>query len=369
MFGNTFRVTTPIPDMTDEVEQLRQDATQTAADIIDGVQANFVTNEQFHQQFNNLDSRINEILNVINNISQRLTTENEENHGYDRMETPRPSEDQVHLLDNTTSDTNYDLDNDVIMKTRNFSAPLYQVPEPGFFSGQTSETDLFCQLCEDTFKTAPYKYAAEETKINFVKSRLRESARNWYLTKYKNNIMPATLDELLAGLRTAFTNIASLKLAKIKLATIKQNYGRINEYIEEFREYTRQITPNEEYLAMMFYGGLHPRYQEEIQKAETFPTTLEDIITKCILFENSLKTKNKLNQTSSTKTSRKKNTNSHSGSYNNNNKNSNQHSNNYDNNRHYNNNYNKNYFNKNNQNKNANQNNDVSKSIKITSKN
>ena len=59
MFGNTFRVTTPIPDMTDEVEQLRQDATQTAADIIDGVQANFVTNEQFHQQFNNLDSRIN----------------------------------------------------------------------------------------------------------------------------------------------------------------------------------------------------------------------------------------------------------------------------------------------------------------------
>ena len=191
MFGNTFRATTPIPEVAiaEEVEQLRQATTQTAADIIDGVQNQFVTNEQFHQQFGHLDSRINELLSAIQNINQRMDANSTENQGYERFDTPKPPEDQEPILEAATSDTHYDLDHDVVMRTKNYSAPLHQVPEPGFFSGKTSETDLFCQLCEDTFKTSPYKYVSEETKINFVKSRLRDSARNWYLTKYKDNIV------------------------------------------------------------------------------------------------------------------------------------------------------------------------------------
>jgi len=62
------------------------------------------------------------------------------------------------------------------------TAPLIQVPDPGMFSGKISEIDLFCQLCEDTFKTRPNSKLPEETKISFAKSRLRDSARNWYLS-------------------------------------------------------------------------------------------------------------------------------------------------------------------------------------------
>lgn len=97
-----------------------------------------------------------------------------------------------------------------------FFAPLNQVPEPGFFSGKTSETELFCQLCEDTFRTIPNKYLPEEIKINFVKSRLRDLARNWYLIKYRGNIKPGSMFELLTGLKATFSNVANSKLAKIK---------------------------------------------------------------------------------------------------------------------------------------------------------
>ncbi|ORX75601.1 hypothetical protein BCR32DRAFT_285053, partial [Anaeromyces robustus] len=239
MFGNSYRATTPAPEvpMAEEVEQLRQDATRTAAEIIDGVQANFVSTNDFTQYYEQLESRLNNIYSAIENINQRLNTENTAPQGYERFETPRPllgNQDS----DDSSTDTNFDLDRDVIMKSK-FSAPLNQVPEPGFFSGKTSETELFCQLCEDTFRTTPHKYLPEETKINFVKSRLRDSARNWYLTKYRGNIKPGTMFELLAGLKAAFSNVASYKLAKIKLISLKQHYGKINEYIDEFRSYTR----------------------------------------------------------------------------------------------------------------------------------
>ena len=77
-----------------------------------------------------------------------------------------------------------------------FSNRLQQVPEPGFFSGDTKETDLFCQLCEDTFKTYPNSEATEDIKINFIKSRLRDSARNLYLATYKDT-NPKTLTIIL----------------------------------------------------------------------------------------------------------------------------------------------------------------------------
>jgi len=182
------------------------------------------------------EARLNNITDIIENINQRLNSSNPEPQEYERFDTPRPLLNN-HDVDNNSSITNYDLDRDVIMKDK-ISAPLIQVPEPGFFSGKPSETELFCQLCEDTFRTTPNRYLSEETKINIVKSR-RDSARNWYLTKYKDNIRPGSMHELLTGLKTAFSNVASYKLAKIKLMSLKQTYGKINDYIEEFRNYTR----------------------------------------------------------------------------------------------------------------------------------
>ncbi len=332
-FGN------PNTSMQEEVELLREDATQTARDIIEGVQENFVTNDNFTTYHHKIEQKLNELSNnnanimtLINNISQRLDLRLQD----DQEVTPRGApEDFVSL------NTSYDLDHDVIMRSR-ISVPLNQVPEPGFFSGKTSETDLFCQLCEDTFKTMPNRSLPEDAKVNFVKSRLRDSARNWYLTKYKDNINPGTMEELLNGLRTAFSNAASYKLAKIKLITLKQEYGKINNYIEEFRSYSRQFNWEEEALALIFYNGLHQKYQEEIQKMDTFPTTLESIITTCILFENTINTKNKLHQENSRNYQKRKSSRSNYG-YNNTPK---SYKNNYGDN--YNRNYNNNYHNNNN---------------------
>ncbi len=375
----------------DDVEELRRDATKTARDIIEGVQENFISQEEFNTFHNNLQERLNHldeinenVVHLINTINNRLdsqvinqnnnrNSENNENNeignisnvdgdeqesnveqneqniningnnnpnenlpqnpimqplnninnqnnnqgfyplfqpgfypndnvqNVDPMNTPRPA--HVQQGENSIS-TRYDLDHDVIMRSR-FAYSINQVPEPGFFSGKTSETDLFCQLCEDTFKTYPNRYWPEDAKVNFVQSRLRDSARNWFLAKYKNNTLPATMHELIDGLRTAFNNVASIKLAKIKLIKLKQTYGKINEYIEEFRTYARNFNWDEEAITLIFYNGLHPKYQEEIEKAEVFPINLENIITKCILFENSLNTKNKINQTNNNKSTKK----------------------------------------------------------------
>ncbi|ORX42715.1 hypothetical protein BCR32DRAFT_288386 [Anaeromyces robustus] len=67
MFGNSYRATTPAPEvpMAEEVEQLRQDATRTAAEIIDGVQANFVSTNDFTQYYEQLESRLNNIYSAI----------------------------------------------------------------------------------------------------------------------------------------------------------------------------------------------------------------------------------------------------------------------------------------------------------------
>ena len=200
------------------------------------------------------------------------------------------------VVPNAPPSIQYDLDHDVVMRTP-YHYNLTQIPEPGFFSGNPNETDLFCELCEATFTTYPNNELPEPAKINFVKTRLRGSARNWYLSKYKHNIVPSTMGELLTGLRNAFNNVGSTKLAKIKLVTLKHNYGNINYYIEQFRTYSQPLGFQEESLALLFYVGLHPKYQEEIQKLDLFPNTFESIITKCILFENSLKTMKEIKET------------------------------------------------------------------------
>ena len=352
MFGNFFDMFSNILNsnnidpnaMATDVDQLREDATQTARDIVTGVQENFVSNSDFLQfnqemesRFNQLDQNNQTLLNAINSISDRINI-NENNNGYERLNTPTPTpiaDQQVNDNDDessssATTSTHYDLDHDVIMKSR-FAYTVTQVPDPGLFTGKTSETELFCQLCEDNFKTYPHRYWPEDSKVNFVKSRLRGSARSWYLTKYKDNVYPATLKELLDGLKKAFTNVASVKLAKIKLVNLKQSYGKIDEYIEEFRSYIRQFNWSDETLALFFYAGLHVKYQEEINKAEVFPTKLEDIITKVILFENSLNTKSKIREVSQNKNSKKKSSNSNFNNKNNNKNNFNKNNNRYSN--------------------------------------
>ena len=329
MFGNNFANTSFSNEVdpnamqgvsAEEVNQLREDATQTARDILTNLQENYVNNENFNEFRSNIDDRLNgidrvnhEILETMNTINNSLTDEANRNRPQEderlNTNTPRPPIENNVEPSVATNSTHYDLDHDVIMRSR-FAYTVTQVPEPGFFTGKTNETDLFCQLCEDTFKTYPNRYWPEDAKVNFVKSRLRDSARNWYLTKYKDNVYPATLYELLAGLRKAFTNVASVKLAKIKLVNLKQSYGKINDYIEEFRSYTRQFNWNDEVLALLFYSGLHIKYQEEINKSEEFPTKLEDIITKAILFENSINTKGKIREASQHRNPPRKSTNS-----------------------------------------------------------
>ena len=105
--------------------------------------------------------------------------------------------------DNASTSTRYDNDHDVIMRSA-FPYTVAQVPEPGLFSGDISETELFCQLCGDTFKTYPCKLWATESKINFVQSRLRGAARSWFQTKYPAGTSPSSLETLLDELKKAF---------------------------------------------------------------------------------------------------------------------------------------------------------------------
>ena len=175
------------------------------------------------------------------------------------------------------------------------------------------------------------------------------------------------MQELLNGLRVAFSNVASYKIAKIKIMRLRQTYGKINDYINEFRALSQQFRWNEEALTLIFYNGLHQKYQEEIEKMEVFPVTLESIITKCILFESSLTTKNKINQSSSSRSKKNRHLNNQH-NFNNRNRYSNNNYHKYSNNNNYGN--NKNYSNNNNNDHNNNNNNNNNyKAQKITSKN
>ena len=253
------------------------------------------------------------------------------------------------IKENIESSTEYDSDDDAIMKT---SSPVKQVPEPGFFYGDVKETELFCELCFDTFKTEPNNLLPESAKINFVQSRLRDAARIWYKIKYKDGSAPATMLQLLTDLSQAFPNVTSTKLAKLQLLDLKQHYGKITTYIEEFRNLSRSLELDDSSLTLLFLNGLHSRYKQEIIKSDILPDTLEEIITKCILFENSLNTNNKINNNNKHNNKRKSNNNN---KMNKNFKNYNQ--NNYRN------------YNNNNNNNNKINNNFINKVQKISSKN
>ena len=255
--------------------------------------------------------------------------------------------------DDTDSSTDYDADNDAVMRPR-YNNAINQVPEPGNFSGDPKDTELFCELCYNTFRTAPNNTLPEEAKINFVQSRLRGTARTWYRIKYRDDQLPASMLELLNELARAFPNTTNTKLSKIQLLELRQNYGRINDYIDNFRTLSSALNLDNVSLSLLFLNGLHPRYKQEIIKADVLPENVEELISKCILFESSLAANNRLNNVRHHRNKRKSNNNFTKNNYNKNY----QH-----NNKNYNNNYNKNNNSQNNTN------NYISKVQKISSKN
>ncbi|OUM65803.1 hypothetical protein PIROE2DRAFT_7131 [Piromyces sp. E2] len=199
-----------------EVNRLREDAITTAYDILKNVQENYVTVEevknletQINNQFNELNKNtenFKEVLEAVSNKLNVLTSRSNDTDPIPHFPPPPPS---------TAGSTRYDLDFDVIMKNR-YTSPINQVPDPGFFYG---DTELFCQI---------------------------------------SNTM-------------------------------------------EFRSYSQLLNWNEEALALIFYNGLHPKYQEEINKMYQFSTTLEIIFTKCVLFEENMNIKNKINNINDSK--------------------------------------------------------------------
>jgi len=104
----------------------------------------------------------------------------------------------------------------------------------------------------------------------------------------------------------------------------------INKYFEKVRSLTWELNYEEEPLALLFYICLNPNYQEDFQKLDSFPETLENIITKWIPIENTMKTTNKIRETANHIRNKKYKKNHN---YNNNNyKNKNRYHNNYRNN-------------------------------------
>ncbi len=315
------------------VQQLRNETSQACSNIVSGVNEGFVSKgdlQNYHQevikQFQFYEQRNNEILRSLESLKKATLYFKNELQQREKFTTPMASTapmastngqpapapttsiPQAFVDDNASTVTRFDVDHDVIMRTA-YPYTVTQVPDPGLFSGDISETDLFCQLCGDTFKTYPYRTWSEADKIIFVQSRLRGTARSWYQAKYPSGTIPATLGILLEELKKAFPDMINRKLKKIKLVNLKHSYGKINQYIDEFRKLTTDLAWPEEPLVLFFYQGLHPKYKEEINKMEKFPERLEEIITKCILFESSLEMNAKISQLSGNRADKKKSSN------------------------------------------------------------
>jgi len=183
----------PVPDIApmSEVNKLRSDAQVTISDLASSVNDSFLLKEDFNKYNRDLQKKLytfyRDNKNIINQLSNLTKIFNEKldikigtNDELSSSQTVLQNQD-----DNASISTRrFYEDNDVIMKN-SYSNNLQQVPEPGFFSDNTNDTDLFCQLCEDTFSSYPSLGLPEEVKINFIKSRLRDGARNWMLFQEK----------------------------------------------------------------------------------------------------------------------------------------------------------------------------------------
>jgi len=285
--------------LAEGVEKLRNDTSQACSEIVTGVSQSFVSKEDlqnYHQevlkQFSAYDQVNKEILTSLESLKEATLYFRSElmnrqgNHpnpiastSTSGASTPEAPTVIPQVDDGASTSTRYDNDHDVIMRSA-FPYTVAQVPEPGLFSGDISETELFCQLCGDTFKTYPCKLWATESKINFVQSRLRGAARSWFQTKYPNGTSPSSLEVLLDEIKKAFPDVVSKKLKKINLINLKHSYGKINDYIAAFRKLTADLAWPEEPLVLFFYNGLHPKFKEEINKMNKFPEKIEEITTK-----------------------------------------------------------------------------------------
>ena len=313
--------------LAEGVQKLRDETSQACSSIVSGVSESFISKEDFqsyHQEimkkFGTYDQVNNEILTSLESLKKATlyfkhelssrSPKGKSTHS-GPINTPTMPEASTSYDDNASTTTRYDNDHDVIMRSA-FPYTVAQVPDPGLFDGKVSEAELFCQLCADTFKTFPCKLWEEDAKINFVQSRLRGAARSWYQTKYSNGTAPPSLEILLYELRNAFPDLVSKKLKKINLVNLKHSYGKINEYIDSFRKLTADLAWPEEPLVLFFYNGLHPKFKEEINKMEKFPEKIEEITTKCILFESSQESKARIGQITTNRSVKKKSSHSHS---------------------------------------------------------
>ena len=92
-------------------------------------------------------------------FKHELTNRQQNNHSNSVASTstsgptmPEASTPVPQVDDNASTATRYDNDHDVIMRS-SFPYTVAQVPEPGLFDGDVSESEFFSQLCGDTFKT------------------------------------------------------------------------------------------------------------------------------------------------------------------------------------------------------------------------
>lgn len=122
------------------------------------------------------------ILELLDTTGKKMNLQPSSNYP-DCSTTPKPRP-QGHFAalgsdsDSDDSSTHYALDHDVIMEKK-FAYTVNHI-EPGLFSGENIQTDLFFQLCEDILNSYP-----QDAKINYIKGRLRGAARSWFLIKYQ----------------------------------------------------------------------------------------------------------------------------------------------------------------------------------------
>ena len=277
-----------ISSTQEQVSQLREDATTTARNIIKEVKGKYVSRTELDQFSKNFSAELEKYLNnKLIEFQQQLIAQI----------MPRDKGKEPETGSNSGS-TQYDADDDVIMKSK-FVAPLNQAPDAELFDGDSTKTELFCDICKATFNFFPYSSLPETVKIDYVKLRLRGSARSWYQFKHPEGQEPFTLDLLLDEIRAAFPNVLSQKLAKIQILKLRQQFGKVKDYIEEFRNLSSRVNLEEKSLTLLFYNGLHPKIQHQINKLEVLPESLEDMITKCIVYENNMAVTQKLNNNKS----------------------------------------------------------------------
>jgi len=155
--------------LAEGVQQLRNETSQACSEIVSGVSQSFVSKEDlqiYHQevlkQFNAYDQVNKEILTSLESLKKEIlyfkneliNKQREHPNSIASTSTsgstmPEAPTSVPQVDDNASTTTRYDNDHDVIMRSA-FPYTVAQVPEPGLFYGDVSESKLFCQFCSDT---------------------------------------------------------------------------------------------------------------------------------------------------------------------------------------------------------------------------